>query len=61
MKLLPCPFCGASVIGPDHEWDCRVPYWEVRCEKCHTFGPTAATEREAAIRWNTRHEPEEEA
>jgi hypothetical protein len=50
VKLLPCPFCGAE--GENG----HTAVWWVSCVECGADGPTADTEGEAAVAWNTRGE-----
>ena len=79
-ELLPCPFCGGTKLKIDQKtssstkWNSekkrvdKLVVVTVRCNKCHTRGPTTsmyagwsdspriALEEKAADAWNTRTE-----
>lgn len=58
VKLLPCPFCGASeafVTTVDQKSDDRT-FYRVRCDNCEamSFGCYQLSPRGAIEEWNTR-------
>lgn len=81
-ELLPCPFCGSTKLKIDQKtssttkWNSekkrvdKLVVVTVRCNKCHTRGPTTsmyggwydsprkALEEKATEAWNTRTERE---
>ncbi len=46
LVLKPCPFCGSTQVA--------MVFGVVRCGQCSCSGPSALTEKQAAIRWNER-------
>ena len=53
LALRPCPYCGNLDLRVNSDLDPKF----IACTKCWAFGPTAATVREAAERWNKRPGP----
>jgi len=48
IKLIPCRYCGHSVLTTDQERD----EWYVTCGTCHARGPICSTFDKAREAWN---------
>jgi len=55
VDLLPCPFCGASVVMGKNREGAKIPYFQVECGECGAIaGSGYTTEQAAATNWNRR-------
>lgn len=54
-NLLPCPFCGGSIVVPNWDEYLGGRTWRfVKCESCGARGPARDTREQATEAWNLR-------
>lgn len=54
-NLLPCPFCGGSIVVPNWDEYLGGQTWRfVKCESCGARGPARDTREQATEAWNLR-------
>lgn len=57
LTVVPCPFCGSTVINIALFPGLKIPGAALMCSKCGCIGPKKNNDIEMAItRWNERHQ-----
>lgn len=55
INLLPCPFCGASVVMGKNREGSKIPYFQVECGECGALAGGGYDTIEGAVKnWNRR-------